>query len=62
MSFACTVLHWTPQDFWAASLGELGSAAAPFGPMEDGAMPLGGLHGLMARFPDEQTGKEPDGI
>ncbi|MAN63254.1 MAG: hypothetical protein CMI60_15050 [Parvibaculum sp.] len=54
MSFACSVLRWTPKDFWSASLCELEDAALAFVPSDEAPpMPVSGLNKLMARFPDE---------
>jgi len=62
LSFACGALHWTPKDFWSASVRELEGAALAFVSNDSAAMPMGGLNWLMSRFPDEQTGTKTDGV
>ncbi|MCE7997385.1 MAG: phage tail assembly chaperone [Rhodobiaceae bacterium] len=55
-------MRWTPGDFWGASLCELEGAVSACVPAADATMSKGGFSGLMARFPDKQTGTQPNGI
>ncbi len=62
MSFGFGVLRWTPEALWSATLSEMEGAASVFVVPEQQPMPLTGLTGLMARFPDEQRARDLDGV
>jgi len=54
LSLAFTLLKWSPQQVWAATLPELELAFATWKERPGQALSRRGLETLMVEFPDEQ--------